>query len=87
MSVIGWILFLIVAAICAGIAAYIVPGSIPGGFLTAMIVGFAGAWLGVYLIGPWGPILAGVAIFPAILGSGLLVFAIAALSGSLGRNN
>lgn len=54
MSFLGWILFLIVAAICATIAAALVPGKVPGGLL------------------------------PAILGSAVLVFGIALLSGALG---
>ena len=80
MTTIGWILFLIVAAICASIASAIVPGSIPGGFLTAMVVGVAGAWIGVSLIGPMGPLLAGVPLLPAILGSGVLILGLTILS-------
>jgi uncharacterized membrane protein YeaQ/YmgE (transglycosylase-associated protein family) len=84
MSIIGWILFLIVAAICASIGSAIVPGRIPGGFLTAMVVGVLGAWLGVRLIGQLGPVLAGVPLLPAILGSALLILIFALLSGLLG---
>jgi hypothetical protein len=34
MSIIGFIMFLIVAAVCAYIAEMIVPGRVPGGFFT-----------------------------------------------------
>ena len=63
MSILGFILFLIVAAVCAWIAEYFVPGMIPGGFLTSAIVGIIGAWIGGSLFGHFGPALAGVALF------------------------
>ncbi len=67
------LLFLIVAAICAIIASALVPGSIPGGFLVAMVCGFLGAWIGGNLLGSFGPSLAGVSLIPTILGSAILV--------------
>lgn len=84
MSILGWILFLVVAAVCAWIGGAVVPGRVPGGFLTAMVLGVIGAWLGTELFGPMGPSLAGVPLLPAILGSGILIFALALLSGALG---
>lgn len=81
MNLLGLILFLIVAAICAGIGSAIVPGRIPGGFLTAMVIGVIGAWLGSLLMGSFGPAIAGVALLPCILGSALLVFLLAVISG------
>lgn len=81
MSLLGLILFLIVAAICAGIGSAIVPGRIPGGFLTAMVVGVIGAWVGSLLMGNFGPAVAGVALLPCILGSALLIFVLAMVSG------
>lgn len=83
MTMIGWLLYLVVAAICAGIAEYLVPGRIPGGALTTIVFGFAGARLGLFLMGPLGPTLAGVSVFPAIAGSTFLVFAMTALSINL----
>ena len=85
MTILGWILFLIVAAICAAIASALVPGSIPGGFLTAMVFGVIGAWIGVSLLGKMGPSLAGVPLLPTILGSAILVFCFALLSRSFNR--
>lgn len=85
MSLLGWILFLVVAAVCAWIASAIVPGSVPGGFLTAMVLGVVGAWLGTRLIGQFGPTLAGVPLLPAILGSGILIFVLALASRGLRR--
>lgn len=75
------LLFLIVAGLCAVIASALVPGRIPGGFLTAMICGFIGAWIGGNLIGSLGPSLAGVSLLPTIVGSAILVLAMALISG------
>jgi uncharacterized membrane protein YeaQ/YmgE (transglycosylase-associated protein family) len=85
MTVLGFILFLIVAAICAWIADYLVPGSIPGGFFTASIVGIIGAWIGGSLFGNFGPVLAGVALVPTIIGSAILVFGLALVSRGFSR--
>lgn len=84
MEILAFILYMIVAAICAIIAEYIVPGVIPGGFLVAAVVGVIGAWLGTSLMGGLGPSLAGVPLLPAILGSGLLIFLMALIT-SRGR--
>jgi len=83
MSIIGFILFLIVAAVCAWIAEYFVPGRIPGGFFTAAIVGIIGAWIGGNVCGSFGPSLEGVCLVPTIIGSAILVFALAVLSRTM----
>ncbi len=77
MEILTFILYLLVAAVCAGIAEYMVPGSIPGGFLVSAVVGVIGAWIGTSLMGSLGPALGGVPLLPAILGSALLIFLIA----------
>lgn len=77
----SFLLFLIVAAICAIIASALVPGRIPGGFLVAMVCGFIGAWIGGNLMGSWGPELAGVSLIPTIIGSALLVMIMGLFSG------
>lgn len=74
MSVIAFIFYLIVAAVCAWIASAVVPGRVPGGFFTAAIFGIIGAWLGGNLMGSFGPVVEGIAVVPAIIGSGLLIF-------------
>lgn len=74
MGILSFILFLFVAAACAWIADYLVPGTIPGGFLVAVIFGIIGAWIGVSLMGPVGPSMAGVSLLPTIIGSAILVF-------------
>jgi uncharacterized membrane protein YeaQ/YmgE (transglycosylase-associated protein family) len=74
MGILSFIVFVVVAAVCAMIAERIVPGTIPGGFLTAAVFGVIGAWIGGSLLGSVGPDLGGVALLPCILGSALLVF-------------
>jgi uncharacterized membrane protein YeaQ/YmgE (transglycosylase-associated protein family) len=81
MSILGFILFLIVAATCAWIAECFVPANVPGGFFASAIVGIIGAWVGGNLMGHFGPDLAGVALLPCILGSAILVFGLSLLSG------
>ncbi len=85
MGILGFIFFLIVAAACAWIAEYFVPGVIPGGFFVSAIVGIIGAWVGGSLFGHFGPQLAGVSLLPAILGSAILVFCLALLSRGFSR--
>jgi len=87
MGIISFILFLIVASVCAYLAERLVPNCVPGGFLTSAIVGIIGAWIGGSMIGHFGPDLAGVALVPCILGSAILVFVVSLFSrGFRGRH-
>ncbi len=85
MAILSFILFLFVAAACAYLAERLVPGSIPGGFLTSAIVGIIGAYVGGSMLGPMGPSLAGVSLIPCILGSALLVFLLSLFSHRYSR--
>ncbi len=87
MGILSFILFLFVAAACAYLAERLVPGSIPGGFLTSAIVGIVGAWIGGSMVGPIGPSLAGVSLLPCILGSALLVFLLSLFSHRYSRKS
>jgi uncharacterized membrane protein YeaQ/YmgE (transglycosylase-associated protein family) len=86
MGILSFILFLIVAAACAYIGEKLVPGVIPGGFLTSAIFGVIGAWIGGSMMGPIGPDLAGVSLIPCILGSALLVFIVWLISRGFSRH-
>lgn len=77
---IDWILFLIIAGVCAITAGAMVPGKLPGGFFGAVVVGLIGAWLGITLSAPIQLSLAGESILPAIFGSAVLSFGYAYLS-------
>ncbi len=80
MTILGFILFLIVAAVCAGIGEMLVPGAVPGGFFASAVVGIIGAWIGTSLFGSLGPSVAGVPLIPAILGSAVFVLILALIS-------
>ncbi|MBX9571167.1 MAG: GlsB/YeaQ/YmgE family stress response membrane protein [Candidatus Obscuribacterales bacterium] len=86
MGILSFILFLIVAAACAWIAEKLVPGVIPGGFLTTAVVGIIGAWIGGALLGGLGPDLAGVSLIPCIIGSAVFVFLLSLVSSVLHGN-
>lgn len=48
MSIVGFLLLLVVGAICGAIAEVIV-GFSPGGFLASAVIGFLGAMIGGYI--------------------------------------
>jgi uncharacterized membrane protein YeaQ/YmgE (transglycosylase-associated protein family) len=45
----SWILFLVFGLVVGAIARFIVPGKEPGGWITSMIIGVIGAYLGGFL--------------------------------------
>ena len=61
MSVLGFLLLLIVAAIIGWLADLTVPGRLPYGWIGAIIAGLVGAWIGTALLGSFGPVVAGLA--------------------------
>ncbi|WP_404316192.1 GlsB/YeaQ/YmgE family stress response membrane protein [Bacillus lumedeiriae] len=65
---------LIMATVIGAIGSALVDGDMPGGIIGAMVAGFVGAWLGSQLFGVWGPVFAGFAIVPAIIGAAAFVF-------------
>ncbi len=85
MSILGFIFYLIVAAVCAWIADYLVPGRIPGGFWGAALVGLIGAWIGDLVLGRWGPSLGGAYLIQTIIGSVVLVLILTAFSRGFAR--
>jgi uncharacterized membrane protein YeaQ/YmgE (transglycosylase-associated protein family) len=48
MTLIGFLLLILVGAICGGIAEFIV-GFRPGGFIASTVVGFVGAFIGSWI--------------------------------------
>lgn len=81
----AFLCYLVVAAVCALLAERSVPGSIPGGFLVTALVGIIGGYVGSSMFGQFGPIMAGVALIPCILGSALLVFGLSFVSRGFRR--
>jgi uncharacterized membrane protein YeaQ/YmgE (transglycosylase-associated protein family) len=66
MFIMYLIMYLLIARYRAWMGAYLVPGTLPGGFLASGIIGVLGAWLGGNLFGALAPSLAGVPWLPAI---------------------
>lgn len=72
----GLIGMIIVGGIIGWIAGLIMGEDIPGGILGNIIAGIVGSWVGTAILGHWGPQLGKIHIFPALLGSIILIFLI-----------
>ena len=72
----GLIGMIIVGGIIGWIAGLIMGKDIPGGILGNIIAGIVGSWVGTAILGHLGPQLGKIHIFPALLGSIILIFLI-----------
>lgn len=74
----GLLVMLLVAGIVGFIGAALAPGSIPGGWIGAIIAGLFGSALGGYLFGlfglPLGPEIGRMALIPSIIGAAIVVW-------------
>lgn len=75
----GWIWTLIVGAIIGAIGGAITKTSM--GWIANILAGLVGSWLGETLLGSWGPHMAGMALFPSIIGSVVVVIIVTWLFG------
>ncbi|MCX6021476.1 MAG: GlsB/YeaQ/YmgE family stress response membrane protein [Chloroflexi bacterium] len=76
MGVLEFLLMLVVAAIVGWVADMVVPGTLPFGWVGAIVAGLVGAWLGTALLGGFGPTIGGLAIVPAIIGAIIFAFVV-----------
>ncbi len=83
----NFLLYIVVALICAMVADAVFPGQMPGGLLVTGMCGFIGAWGGVQVFGAFGPMLAGVSLLPAILGCGGIMLVVALMHSTARRNS
>jgi uncharacterized membrane protein YeaQ/YmgE (transglycosylase-associated protein family) len=87
MDILHFAFYIVVSALCAGLATTVLPGGAQtktgSAFLYKALVGIIGAWLGDLLIGPVGPSLEGVRLLPALVGSFLLVLLLSLTSSLL----
>ncbi|MFZ3589634.1 GlsB/YeaQ/YmgE family stress response membrane protein [Bacillus sp. DJP31] len=81
----GFILYLIVGGLIGWLAGSILGKDIPGGVFGNIIAGIIGAWIGGSLLGSWGPELADIHIFPALIGAVILVFILSLIMKSVRR--
>jgi uncharacterized membrane protein YeaQ/YmgE (transglycosylase-associated protein family) len=87
MSLLGFLILLIIAAVCGALGQAIAGYSL-GGFLVSVVVGFVGAWLGAWLAGQLGlPELFVISVdgqpFPilwAVIGSAVLALLVGLLT-------
>ena len=77
----GWLWSLIVGGIIGVGAGMITNRDLPAGIIGNIIAGLVGAWLGQMIFGHWGPMLAGMAVFPSIIGAVILVLIVSAIFG------
>lgn len=55
------------------------------GWIANIIAGIAGSWLGEAVLGSWGWHLAGMAVFPSIIGAVVLVLIVSTCFGIWGK--
>jgi uncharacterized membrane protein YeaQ/YmgE (transglycosylase-associated protein family) len=68
------LLIMLLVAVVIGFAGHpLTKEYIPGGFAGSSIASLAGAWLGVLLLGSWGPSLLGVLLPPVIGAVGFML--------------
>jgi uncharacterized membrane protein YeaQ/YmgE (transglycosylase-associated protein family) len=87
MSLVGFLILLVIAAVCGALGQAIAGYSL-GGFLVSIVVGFVGAWLGAWLAGQFGlPELFVITVdgqpFPilwAVIGSAVLALLVGLIS-------
>lgn len=80
MTLSGFVILLIVAAIVGAIAEAVVGAKVGPGWIGTIIVGLIGAWIGSALI-KVGPIIGGVYFVSAIIGSIILVLLLKLITG------
>ncbi|EFR44561.1 GlsB/YeaQ/YmgE family stress response membrane protein [Streptococcus pseudoporcinus] len=68
----GIIWTLLVGALIGLIAGALTKGGSMG-WIANIVAGLIGSWLGQALFGTWGPSLAGMALFPSIIGAVIVV--------------
>jgi len=80
MTLVGFLVLLVVAAVVGAIAEAIVGWRAGAGWIGTIIIGLIGAWLGTAIV-RIGPLIGGVYLISAILGSIILVFLLKLLVG------
>lgn len=74
---------LIVGALIGVIAGAITSRGAAMGWISNILAGLVGSWLGESLLGTWGPSLAGMALIPSIIGAVILVLVVSWITSSM----
>ncbi|WP_134644270.1 GlsB/YeaQ/YmgE family stress response membrane protein [Weissella cibaria] len=72
---------LIVGAVIGAVAGAITNRGESMGWISNILAGLIGSSIGQGVLGRWGPSLAGMAIFPSIIGAVILVLIVSAIFG------
>jgi uncharacterized membrane protein YeaQ/YmgE (transglycosylase-associated protein family) len=80
MSILPFLLSVLIAFVIGSVAEKLSPYDMPGGFAGAIVAGFVGAWIGPVLFGHVGPMVAGFALVPSIIGAIIFVIIVGILA-------
>jgi len=69
----GLLWSIIVGAIIGGVAGSIIQKNDSMGWIAMIAAGLIGSSIGQYLLGSWGPSLAGMALIPSMIGAAFLI--------------
>lgn len=81
------IITLIVGGLIGWIAGLILHKDIPGGKIGNIIAGLLGAWVGGMLLPKFGPVWGDVAIFPALIGTIVLILVVSFILRLLNKSS
>ena len=79
-GLIGLALHLFMAGLVGALADAVVPGTLPWGWVGAILAGLVGSWIGTAIMGQVGPSLFGVPLIPGFIGALVLAFALSLAS-------
>lgn len=79
----GFLAYLIIGGIIGWLAGLILGKNIPGGIIGNIVAGIIGAWVGGLIFPEMGPVIWGMAIIPALIGSIILVAILSLLLKSM----
>ncbi|MCC7367180.1 MAG: GlsB/YeaQ/YmgE family stress response membrane protein [Chloroflexi bacterium] len=82
---VGFLLTLLVAGLVGWAADAVVPGTLPGGWIGAVLAGIIGGFLGTLLLGKIGPTIFDINIIPAFIGAAAIAVAAELTMGSRSR--
>ena len=77
---------LIIGAVIGAIGGALTSKGASMSWIANIAAGLVGSWLGEKLLGSWGPHMAGMAIFPSIIGAVVVVVVVSWLVAKFGNN-
>ena len=81
----GFIIMIIVGGLIGWLAGAILGKDVPFGIIGNIIAGLIGSAIGSKLLGQWGPILGGVPILPALIGSIILIIIVSFITKAINK--